>query len=125
MKKIKIIAFFLLGWQMTAFAQHKTLQTAEQKAQKFSTRLTQELALSEDQKGKIYTLALSNFQTKEKLKNLQSEDQAAMRKENKDQRKRFEVQVKEVLSKDQIAKWDQLKADRKAKHHGHKKSAEG
>jgi protein CpxP len=120
MKK-SIIALVLLGWQMIAMAQDKVVKTPEQRAQQFSAKLSKDLNLSEDQKNKIYTIAVSNFATLEKARAEHADDRKAVHSEMKAYKESFDKEVKGVLNSEQSTKWDQMKAERKSKRQAYKK----
>lgn len=119
MKKI-IFAFILLGWQLVAHAQEKAVKTPEEKAKHLSEKWAKDLSLSEDQKNKLYTIAFSNIQSIEKTRAQNSSDKAVKHAEMKVHRENFENEVRAILTKDQLVKWDQLRADRKARRMAHR-----
>lgn len=75
--------------------------TPEEKAQKFTDKISTELQLTEAQKKEVYTLKLSDFKRQEVMRNAQMEN-----------RKNSEANFRKILTPEQITKLDALKAKR-------------
>ncbi|MBS1517557.1 MAG: hypothetical protein JSS91_05665 [Bacteroidetes bacterium] len=94
----------------------KKKKSPEEIAQKKADRLKNELSLNEDQYNKIYNLMVSKMKEGrelwEKNKGL---DKTEKRKIMKEHREQFSKQIESILNKDQIEKFNNLKAERKQK----------
>lgn len=131
MKKVILIAACLLSLT-TVNAQEKTRTektgsskahaTIEQRAQKNVDAIASEITLTEDQKPKIYDLALAKVKKVEEIKAKYKGDEKneAKRTELRTVKKDFQQGLKALLTPDQIEK---LKAAQKEKKAGGKESA--
>lgn len=75
--------------------------TPEEKAQKFTDKISTQLELTEKQKKEVYELKLSDFKRQEVMRNAQMEN-----------RKNSEANFRKILTPEQIAKMDAMKAKR-------------
>jgi hypothetical protein len=89
--------------------------TPEEKAQKVADRLEQKLTLSADQKTKIYALTLDKIKKTREIRAMKGKDPKVRKEEFKKLRADYDTKVKGTLSPEQQAKWEQLKAEAKAK----------
>ena len=80
-------------------------------------KMAKELGLSADQETRVEKLLLAREQETTALKAKYTADKKAGRPEMKAAHDRYEAQLKTVLTPEQYAKFDQLKAE----HHGHGK----
>ncbi len=109
MKKVFVIALLAIG--LTSFAQEgKKKNRPEQNIEMRINKISQELALNEDQKKQLGAL-MNDFETfksdkKEKLDN---------KKPNKRKLKEFSERMKNILTPEQFEKWQGLKKDRLGK----------
>lgn len=81
--------------------------TPEQRAQKHVDRLNTEVSLSEDQKPKVYDLALSTVKKVDEIKakyNGQPDSKDAAQKEIQPIKKEFQKNVKAILTPEQLEK---------------------
>lgn len=101
-----------------SFAQNpsKPKRTPEQKAVKRSEMLAQKLTLTNEQKQSIYVLILDRTTKVEAVKAKYAADKKGMGKELKPIRDNFDTQMKAILTPDQATKWEQLRAEEKAKN---------
>ena len=73
----------------------------EEKAQKFTDRISTELGLTENQKKEVYTHKLNDFKRQEVMRNAQMEI-----------RKKAQEDFRKILTPEQIEKLDALKANK-------------
>lgn len=89
---------------------------AEKRTEKWKT----ELSLTDAQASKVKAALVTKMTKMQALKEAAGEE-----KVNKEERKAiktaFETELKSILSKEQFAKYEQIKAEKKAKHKKHKK----
>ena len=78
-------------------------------------KMAKELGLTADQEAKVEQLMLARQQESTALKNKYAADRNAGRTEMKAAYDRYEAQMKTILTPEQYAKLDKLKAE----HHGH------
>jgi hypothetical protein len=82
----------------------------EQKAEKFTAKMTEAIGLEETQKTKVKSLALDHFKTMEAARIKANGDKEKIKAEAKKSRKIFNEGLKKVLSPTQFEAW---KAKRK------------
>ena len=82
-----------------------------------ASKMAKELGLNADQEAKMEQLLLARQQETAALKTKYGTDRKAGRPEMKAAHDRYETQVKTILTPEQFAKMDKLKAE----HHGHGK----
>jgi protein CpxP len=121
MKKLIMIAAIFTMTYVGAFAQRgqdsrkggqqKEMQTPEQRAEKMTTKMTEELGLSEDQKQKIYQINLENAQKRQAQREVMQEEQKAKRAAMQAQNKVQNEQIEAVLTPDQKTKWEEVKKE--------------
>ena len=80
-------------------------------------KMAKELGLTADQEAKVEQLMLARQQESAALKTKYGTDRKAGRPEMKAAHDRYEAQLKAILTPEQFAKMDKLKAE----HHGHGK----
>ncbi len=120
MKKIIVFAVFMLLLCQISFAQTAATRepkTAEERAEMVTARLTKALSLNEDQATKVKAIHLERFQKVEALKAKfkEADDKVAARGEAKSAVEEADQKMKEVLTADQFAKYEQQKQDRMQK----------
>ncbi|MCH6199047.1 DUF4890 domain-containing protein [Aquiflexum sp. LQ15W] len=121
MKKLLMIAAIFTMTFAGAFAQRgqggskggqqRESLTAEQRAEKMTTRMTEELGLSEDQKQKIYKINLENAQKREAQRAAMEEDRKAKRTEMQTQNQAQNKQIEAILTPEQKTKWEEVKKE--------------
>lgn len=103
----------------------REIKSPEEKAQKKTDRLNKELSFSEDQYKQVYTLILAKIYdrkaNKEKYKNLEKTQRQEIKKQNRD---KFNSELENILTKDQIEKFNKLKSERKGKQNNKKRDRE-
>ncbi|MDQ2794798.1 MAG: DUF4890 domain-containing protein, partial [Bacteroidota bacterium] len=78
-------------------------------------KMAKELGLNADQEAKMESLLLARQQESAALKTKYGTDRKAGRTEMKAAHDRYEAQIKAILTPEQFAKMDKMKAE----HHGH------
>lgn len=91
-------------------AKTKKIKTPEERATSVSKQMVKQLAITEDQKNKVYTAALKEETAINAAKEKQPENKAAM----KDAREAFIAELKTILTPEQFTKWDEFKKAQKA-----------
>jgi protein CpxP len=84
-------------------------------------KMAKELGLNADQEAKVESLLLARQQESTALKTKYAADKKAGHAEMKAAHDRYETQLKAILTPEQYAKMDKLKAE----HHGHGKMKDG
>jgi hypothetical protein len=85
-------------------------KTPEQRAEKFTAKMTEAIGLEETQKTKVKSLALDHFKTVDAIRIKANGDKEKIKAEAKNSRKIFNEGLKKVLSPAQFEAW---KAKRK------------
>ncbi len=124
MKKLMltiVAAVFAVG----SFAQDapKTPKTPEEVANKRADKLKTELALTDDQRAKVYAAELDRITKVRAIRAKYPTDKKAARKEIKPVNDAFQTTLKGILTAEQITKWEALKAKAKEKRKGKKAAA--
>jgi periplasmic protein CpxP/Spy len=116
---MKKVIFLLISFMATfGFAQSadKAAKTPEQKASHHSEMLTKKLSLSPEQKQSVYTLILDRVNKANAVRaKYTTGDKKGMHKELKPIIDDFNTKIKAILTPDQVTKWEQFKAEKKAK----------
>ncbi len=120
MKRIIAFSVFLFLLCQVIFAQTATNRepkSAEERAEMATARLTKTLSLNEDQATKVKAIHLERFQKMEALKAKfkEADDKVAARGEAKTAVEEADQKLKEVLTAEQFAKYEQQKQDRMQK----------
>lgn len=131
MKKLIAIGLFVFTICVSVFAQKKKeAKSPEDKAAHRTERLTKELALTPDQASKVKALLIQQDEQVQalKTKHANNADKAVLKQELQTTHEQNEAALKQVLTAEQITKYEELKAQKKAqkanKHHkkgNHKK----
>lgn len=117
MKKLIMIAAIFMMTYAGAFAQRgqgsqqKEPMTPEQRAEKMTMKMTEELGLSEDQKQKIYKINLENSQKREAQRAAMEQERKANRSEMQAQAKAQNEQIEAILTPEQKTKWEEVKKE--------------
>ena len=126
MKKILLTLAIVAAGFTATYAQHpdKPKFTPEQKAQKSTEHLQKELALTADQKQKVYAIELDKFKQTEAWHKKDHDAKKAMHDQHKAFKDETDTKLSKVLNADQKKKLDALHAEKKDKkgshHNGHK-----
>ncbi len=97
------------------WAQQQTPKTPEERAANQTKRLTENLGLNTDQNKSVYSLALAHAQQQDADRAKYQNDREGMRNARKQNMDTFEAGLAKVLTADQMTKYNQMKADEKAK----------
>ncbi|MEH3115986.1 hypothetical protein [Pedobacter terrae] len=124
-KAILTVAIAVMGLT-AAFAQDTTKHvrrampkiTAEQKAERVTSRLEKQLSLTSDQKSKIYAIELENAKKMEAWRSADKGDMKGKIKERKAAMDEQKAKVDAILTADQKTKMDAFRAE--AKERGEK-----
>ncbi len=114
MKKLIMIATIFAMTSAVAFAQraqHKEMQSPEQRAERMTVKMTEELGLSEDQKQKIYQINLENAQKRQKQWEAMQVDREARKAEMQAQAKAQNDQIEALLTPEQKSRWEEVKKE--------------
>jgi protein CpxP len=95
--------------QTTAAPASKKVHTPEEKATMTSNRMEKKLAITADQKKKIYDLALLRAQKADEVKAKHETDRALMHSEMKSIQTAFDSNLKDILTPEQYTKWKEEK----------------
>ena len=115
MKTLQILMVaLLLLLSNFARAQHKA---PEERANNQAKRLTEKLGLSAEQEKKIYALALQNAQQQDADRAKYQDDRESLINARKQNMNNYDAGLAKILTADQLAKYNQLKAERRANHH--------
>lgn len=99
----------LTSLHVEAQQEKRTIATPEERAQKMTERMTEELALSEGQKASILAINLENAT----MRQAQKEKETAERKTRMDGMKAQEEKIKAVLTEEQRIKWEEIKLEQR------------
>ncbi|UOQ96283.1 DUF4890 domain-containing protein [Hymenobacter sp. 5317J-9] len=91
------------------------------KADQHAAKMAKELGLTADQETKVEQLMLARQQETQALKTKYAANKTAGRAEMKASHEKYEAQLKSILTPEQYAKFDQMKAE----HRGHGKMQGG
>jgi len=117
-KAILTVAIAVMGLT-AAFAQDTTKHarrampkmTAEQRAEKVTSRLDKQLSLTSDQKSKIYAIELENAKKMEARRSADKGDMKGKMKERKAAMDEQKAKIDAVLTTDQKTKMDAFRAE--------------
>lgn len=117
MNKIKLsILSFGIFFASAAIAQdQKPELTKDQRIEKRMDHLSQELELTPTQKDQLTALNKETVESREKVKNDPSLDEAGKKEALKALNKKKKAKMAEILTEEQAAKLKAMKADKKSK----------
>ncbi|NQW42162.1 MAG: hypothetical protein HQ463_01855 [Bacteroidetes bacterium] len=124
MKKL-MLCIVAVVFTVSSFAQdgNKVQKTPEEIANKRADKLKTELTLSDDQRAKEYALELDRIIKVRATRAKYPTDKKAAHKEIKPINEASQTALKEILTADQITKWEALKKAQKEKRKGKKAAA--
>jgi Spy/CpxP family protein refolding chaperone len=128
MKKLIMIAAIFMMTYAGAFAQRgqqKEMQSPEQRAEKMTAKMTEELGLSVDQKQKIYQINLENAQKRQEQREAMQVEREAKRAEMQAQAKAQNDQIEAILTSEQKTKWEEVKKENRQEIHEGSKGRKG
>lgn len=117
MKKLLLIALmFSIGF--AALAQRdgqRGSSTPEERAERITNKMAEELALSEDQKKKIYQINLEHAKKRQVEMEARREEMKAKRAEMEADLKAQNQEIETLLTDEQKAKWAEVKEEGRKK----------
>jgi protein CpxP len=102
------------GWE-------KQRRTPEERAEAVSERIGKDLGVNDDQKKKIYAVALVRAQKMQEVMEKGDNDRADLKAALKPANDAFEAGLKTILTPEQFAKWKADKESRMKNRHGDEK----
>ena len=111
--KISMLALLLVIGNF-AWAQQKA---PEDRANNQAKRLAEKLGLSAEQEKKVYAIALLNAQQQDADRAKYQDDREILMSACKQNMNNYDAGLAKILTADQLAKYNQLKAERRANHH--------
>lgn len=118
MKKIILIATIFTLTFATAFAQRgqqREATTPEQRAERITIRMSEQLELTETQKEEIYKINLENSQKRNAEMEAVKKERAEKRSQMQESMKAQNEQIEAVLTPEQKVKWSELKESNREK----------
>ena len=115
MKKLLLIAM-LSSIGFAAMAQkggQRGSSTPEERAERMTNRMAEELSLSDDQKQKIYQINLDHAKKRQAEMDERREEMKAKRAEMEADMKAQNQQIEALLTDEQKTKWAEVKAEGK------------
>lgn len=115
MKKLLIIAT-MFSLSFGAFAQKgakREMQSPEQRAERITSRMAEQLELSDKQKQKVYQLNLENAQKRQAEWETRKSDMEARRKVMQQQRKQQTEEIEAILTPEQKTKWAEIRESKR------------
>jgi len=112
MKKTLLIAavFSLTIFGVSAQrGQQKTMLSPEERAEKLSAKMSEQLELSEDQKNQIYQINLDNATKRQAEMEARKEEMRAKRAAMMEKNKGQQAQIEAILTPEQKTKWAELR----------------
>ncbi|MGY6742823.1 MAG: DUF4890 domain-containing protein [Cecembia sp.] len=112
MKKILLIAL-MFAFSLGVYAQReggpREMPSPEQRAERMTNRMAEQLELSEEQKNKVYEINLKNAQSRQAEMEARRAE-AEQRRQSRQTQMQSQIQeVEAVLSPEQIEKWSEVR----------------
>ncbi|CAD5267441.1 MULTISPECIES: hypothetical protein [unclassified Imperialibacter] len=98
--------------QSSAKTKHRAQRTPEERAQEMTTRLKEELNLTDQQSEELYAIHLKYGEERKGVMDAGKEEREAQRNEIKSINDKQKAEMKSVLTEEQVAKLDQLQEKR-------------
>ncbi|WP_215226607.1 DUF4890 domain-containing protein [Echinicola shivajiensis] len=111
MKKIMFLLAILTATVLQSEAQQRQGRgemDPEKMAERVAGHMEKELELSEDQKKEVYALFLESSKKRMEMRNQEKEEREAAREQMKADREAQQAKLKEILSEEQFAKWEEM-----------------
>jgi protein CpxP len=120
MKKLLMIAvIFTLSFSVFAQrGQQREMPNPEQRAEKMTTRMAEQLELTEDQKQEVYKIHLENAQKRQ----VEMEERRA---EMEVRRAEMKSQIETILTPEQKEKWEEVRNENRRKIEDRSKKGRG
>jgi hypothetical protein len=112
MRKLILIIVLFVALAGTTFAQKKTV---EERATAATEKMEKDLALTADQKTKIYTANLERFKTQDEMRSTLPEGEKPTPEQIRPINQKYAKVLKETLTDEQKAKMEEMKAANAAK----------
>ncbi len=118
MKKIGLTLGLFMMIALSVMAQRRGGErpNAEERAQRMTERMAEELGLDEEQKAKILAINLEAAQARDAQMEAAKEAREAMKKQRESMREEMKAQderIKAVLTEEQAAKWEETKREKR------------
>jgi periplasmic protein CpxP/Spy len=113
MKKLIMIAI-IFSLSFTAFGQRgqqREMSTPEQRAERMTNRMAEQLDLTEEQKQEIYNINLQNAQKRQVEMEERKAEMESRRAEMKSQNESQKQQIEAILTPEQKEKWDEVRSE--------------
>jgi periplasmic protein CpxP/Spy len=127
MKKLLMIAA-ILTLSFSAFAQRgqqREMSTPEQRAERMTTRMAEQLELTEDQKKEIYKINVENAQKRQVEMEARRAEMEVRRAEMKSQIESQKGQIEAILTPEQKEKWEEVRAETQKRMEDRSKKGRG
>ena len=113
MKRIVVTFIGVMVAATTLMAQEEQAQrTPEERAKEMTTRLKEELNLTDQQSEELYAIHLKYAEERKGVMDAGKEEREAQRTEIKSINDKQKAEMKSVLTEEQVAKLDQLQEER-------------
>lgn len=113
---LTVLLFSTIIFLSKSYSQSETKKSPEEMATKMADRMKTNLSLSDDQYKQVYDLFLTHckdkISNKEKFKDMSKESRKQMKKQGKEN---FRKQLGNILTPDQLSKWNEMKGKHKNK----------
>lgn len=113
----KIISLILILFSVTLFAQENPKKGDEMSNEEMATlqakRLSMQLDLNAEQEEKLKTFYAKRIEAQRMLIEEQKEERKEMRKERMEMNEAQKAELREILTKEQYVKWEQLQEKRR------------
>ncbi|UCS94424.1 DUF4890 domain-containing protein [Echinicola marina] len=111
MKRIMFLLAILVATVLQSEAQQRRERgdmDPEKMAERVAGHMEKELELSEEQKKEVYALFLESSKKRMEMRNQEKEEREAAREQMIADRKAQQAKLKEILSEEQFAKWEEM-----------------
>lgn len=117
MKKIALTLAIAVSAFTASYAQKSDRGpvTPEQRAERAASQLKETLALTDAQKAEVYKIEFEKFKKQEELRKERSKEMKKMVESRKAEMKDNEDKLAKILTPEQKAKYESIKAERKEK----------
>lgn len=115
----KTILMLAIASMSLAYAQqpaHHKKHTPQERAEKLTEKMTQELGLSAETKAKVSEINYEKARKVEQLRNEAIADKERKKEARQKLKQEHETQLKAVLTPEQFEKWLKLREEMKQKH---------
>lgn len=116
MKNLKVVALGIALISNTlVFSQKQTKMSVEEKADKITNKLTEELDLSSNQTNEVKSLNLETISEQRKIRSNNSLSKEEKKNQTKALRKMQKEKLNSILTEEQMTKLKELRVDKKGK----------